>query len=176
MLECVLKTTNVNVRIYKQTPFHTMNLHSFRTPRFIHQLECEQPKWEEFRGVKRETGLLQIYVRTCPLCSEHSWTACLQYVAKWNGRLWIWTEFGVQMIAQVSCLWKKIHEFTCDLYLFMVLTALFLLVLITWTTGRSIFIMHRPHVHTPPVLLTPEIVTDLHGTLWALCATDFTNT
>lgn len=32
--------------------------------------------------------------------------------------------------------------------------------------GWSIFIIHRAHVHTPPDLLTPEIVTDLHGTPW----------
>lgn len=130
MLECVLKTTKVNLRIYEQTPFHTMNLHSFRTPRFINLLlECEQPKWEEFRGGKRGKGLLQIYVKTCPLCSVHSWTACLQYVAKLDGRPWIRTECK-WLLKYLVC--KKICEFTHDLFLFMFWMQLFLLVLITW--------------------------------------------
>lgn len=135
-----------------------------RTPRFIHLLlVCEQTKCEEFRGEMQERGLLQI-------CQDLSslFSTFLNIMSMLQNEMGDYCELGQsanvisQMIAQVCCFKKNLHVSLRVIYICSCFERSFLYLSSSHKTGRSIFITQRAHVHTPPGLLTPEIVLAHH--------------
>lgn len=143
------------------------NLHSFKTQTFHSLLlECEQQK----SAIKKQ-NCYSFCQDLSSSCSAHSWTAHV-CVAKWNGSLRFRKE--CKHLTSESSL-KYLASNNRWVYMW-VIVSIYDLNLAFHTCpshagGWSIFIIHRAHVHTPPGLLTPEIVTTFnahHGHLTAV--------